>query len=187
MNLQYLYNNLSFRPVLWVVGFVLFSTGVLSASAQDNSYVIGTGDRLSIEVFDEQDLTGTYLVEQDGTISFPFVGRTPAAGISLAALQQNIHSGLLGDYLINPQVSVSINSYRQFFINGEVNQPGGYPFEANMTIQKAVSLAGGLTDFASTRKIYLQREGESEDERTRAELDTVVRPGDIITIGESFF
>lgn len=173
-----------------LMGLVLLclSLGALAQdSGQNPAYVIGTGDRLSIEVFNETDLTGAYLVDEDGTIRVPFIGRVRAAGITLSALQEAIHQGLEGDYLINPRVSVSMDAYRQFFISGEVESPGGYAYEANMTVQKAITLAGGMTEYGTARKIYLQKEGQTEDQQVKVDIDTLISPGDIITVKQSFF
>ena len=95
--------------------------------------------------------------------------------------------GLKGDYLIDPKVSVRIIEYRDFFVNGEVKKPGGYPFKPGLTLRKAVAVAGGLTERASESRITVIREQDGEKEKLRASMDTPVMPGDIITIDQSFF
>ncbi len=185
--IRHIQNRTISQHFLWLTLLCLSASCLAQEINQNPTYVIGTGDRLSIEVFNETDLTDAYLVDQDGTIRVPFIGRIQAAGVTLSALQESIHQGLEGDYLINPRVTVSMDSYRQFFISGEVESPGGYPYEANMTVQKAITLAGGMTEYGTARKIFLQKEGQIEDEQLKVDIDTVISPGDIITIKQSFF
>jgi protein involved in polysaccharide export with SLBB domain len=94
---------------------------------------------------------------------------------------------LKGPYLVDPKVSVTILEYRRFYVRGAVEKPGGFPFEPGMTLQKAVSLAEGFTDRASRSKFYIASDNDETDEPRLATLNTVIQPGDIITIEESFF
>ena len=82
---------------------------------------------------------------------------------------------------------MSVAVYRPFYVNGEVEEPGHFSYEPGMTVRKALSLAGGTTDRASLKKIYLVREGDTEAQRVRADVDSPVGPGDIVTVEESFF
>ena len=92
-----------------------------------------------------------------------------------------------GRILVNPQVSVFIEEYRPFFINGMVEKPGGYPFQPGLTVRKAAALAGGFKERASMRKIFLIREGDRNQLTVNVDLNAVVLPGDIVTVEESFF
>ena len=80
-----------------------------------------------------------------------------------------------------------MQQYRSFFVDGEVRQPGSYAYEPGLTLAKAISLAGGMTDRASRRKMFLTREIDGEKKRYRVELSQTVEPGDIISIQEGFF
>ena len=116
------------------------------------------------------------------------LGEIRLKGLTTGELEQKITSGLLAaDYLKNPKVTVGIDEYRPFFINGEVSRPGGYPYVPGLTVLKAVSLAGGFKDRASKRNIFVVRDGTANEERKKVELDTPIYPGDILTIEESFF
>ena len=122
-----------------------------------------------------------------GSFSYPFLGELMAKGLTVSQLQQLIDDGLRGPYLVDPKVSVTIVEYRRFFVNGEVKSPGGFPFEPGMTLRKAISLAGGFTDRASRSKFTVLSDTDEAGEPIQAELNTSIRPGDIITVEESFF
>ena len=151
-------------------------------------YRLGSGDVISIYVLGEDDLKREKVRLTDaGTIQYPVLGEIRIMGLTMGELEQKITSGLKGRYLVNPRVMVNIDEYRPFFINGEVYRPGGYPYVPGLTVLKAVSLAGGFKDRASKSKIYVIRDGDSNQERKKVELDTRIFPGDILTIEESFF
>ena len=177
-----------FRILVTLSIAFLSSLATVSFAAGDSAYRLGSGDVISINVFGEQDLSFDKIRLTDaGTLSFPFLGEVRANGKTAIELEEIIVTGLKGDYLIDPKVSVSVLEYREFFISGEVKSPGGYPFKPGLNLQKAITLAGGLTDRASERKMFIVRDGESEADATRADMNTPVMPGDMIKIEESFF
>jgi polysaccharide export outer membrane protein len=90
-------------------------------------------------------------------------------------------------YLKKPSITVTIDTYRLYYIKGEVTRPGGYTFVEGLTISKAVALAGGYTARASESKISLVRESNPEIPLESVRVNTAIQPGDIITVGESFF
>ncbi|HBC57290.1 MAG TPA: capsular biosynthesis protein [Gammaproteobacteria bacterium] len=162
-------------------------SGQLDASSNLSDYKLGAGDLIEILVYGEEDLTLETRVSAEGVISYPFLGELRLSGLSVKSVETLIEAGLKGRYLINPRVTVSVLEYRQFYVNGEVEEPGGFPFVPGLTVQKAVSLAGGFTDRASRRKIYIIHEGQDEMQPRQVELSSPVNPGDIITVHESFF
>lgn len=171
---------------------VLLLFGLLSSTAamanMESSYQLDAGDLLKVSVYGEPDLSFDRIQLNDaGTFSYPFIGTVRAKGQTAAAVERQITQGLKGDYLINPRVTVSILEYRGFFINGEVRNPGGYPFMPGMTVQKAVALAGGFTERASRRSFNIIHEADINRKPTKSKLGTAVLPGDIITIEQSFF
>jgi len=175
--------------VLW---FALFACGACFAqdvpSAVDKNYRLGAGDHVDIAVFGEKDLSLVARIGDNGRISYPFLGEMLVAGLTLDALEKRVRDALAGDYLVDPKVTVSVTEYRPFFINGQVRNPGSYPFQPGMTVRKAVSLAGGLTERASERKITLIPESQKGAKKGRGvAMDDSVGPGDIITVEESFF
>ncbi|MEM7027417.1 MAG: polysaccharide biosynthesis/export family protein [Pseudomonadota bacterium] len=152
-----------------------------------SDYALGTGDTVRIQVYDEEDLYLESRVSDRGTISYPFLGELKVTGLTPNQLEGVITSQLKGDYLINPKVSVDILEYRQFYVNGEVEDPGGFPFQPGITVRKAISIAGGFKERASKEKINIIHDDDPEGESTPVKLDEYIRPGDIITVEESFF
>lgn len=174
--------------VMKILAACLLLLLALDALAVDAQYQLDAGDVITIRVFGEEDLTFDQLqLTNAGTFSFPFLGEIRAGGKTAAELEAIIVEGLKGDYLIDPKVSISILEYRQFFVNGEVKSPGGYRFQPGLTLRSAVALAGGFTERASKTKITIIHEGDLERVPVRASLDSPVKPGDIITIEQSFF
>lgn len=152
-----------------------------------SDYKLGPGDRLSITVFNEKELSLEAKLTDAGTLSYPLLGEIRAQGMTIGKLQEHLTEQLRSGYLINPQVYVTILEYRQFFVNGEVNKPGGFPYQPGLTVRKAISLAGGFTPRASYTKIFVIHEDDPIGQARPASLDTLLRPGDILTIEQSFF
>lgn len=152
-----------------------------------DTYRLGQGDSIAIQVFDEPDLTMDTLVGESGSINYSYLGDVRVAGKSTVELEQHIAALLKDGYLVNPAVNVTVLEYRPFYINGEVRSPGSYPYEPRLTVERAVALAGGLTERASTRKIFVNSSEGSGASEIRASLATRVQPGDTITIKEGFF
>ena len=157
-------------------------------------YVIGADDVLDVSVWKEQDLTRTLQVRPDGKISMPLLGDVEAAGLTPSQLAQTV-SDKLKRYLTAPQVTIiltQINSQR-VYVTGEVTRPGAYPVLPGMTILQAITSAGGLTQFANAKKIFLMRDEnhiqtkypfsykEVLDGR-KAEENLPVRAGDTIVV-----
>ena len=108
-------------------------------------------------------------------------------GRTTGEVESFVANGLRGRYLVNPRVSVTVDQYRPYFINGQVSSSGAFPYQPGLTIRKAVTLAGGFKERASKEKIYVVRDKEKGSKPIKVDLDTAVYPGDIITVEESFF
>ena len=161
---------------------------VLAQGESISNYRLGSGDVISIQVLGEEDLKREKIRLSDAaTISYPILGEIKLFGKTVAELETLIRTGLSGRYLINPQVTVTINEYRSFYINGQVEKPGGYQFIPGLTVRKAISVAGGFKERASKEKIFVIRDGDRSQKSTRVSQDELVHPGDIITVEESFF
>ena len=164
-----------------------------NAAAQANdgalsNYRLGSGDVVSIQVLGEDELKRERIRLSDAaTISYPILGEIRLAGKTVGELELLIRNGLQGRYLLNPQVTVTINEYRNFFIIGQVERPGGYAFIPGLTVRKAISIAGGFKERASKEKIFVIREDDPKQTSTRVDQNAMVNPGDIITVEESFF
>jgi polysaccharide export outer membrane protein len=175
--------------LLLLAGFVLAAPFARAQSPDAvSNYRLGAGDVISIQVLGEDDLKRERIRLSDAaTISYPILGEIPLMGKTVGELETLIRDGLKGRYLLNPQVTVTINEYRNFFINGQVERTGGYPFVPGLTVRKAVSLAGGFKERASKDKIFVIREDDPKQTPKRVDLNASVYPGDIITVEESFF
>jgi protein involved in polysaccharide export with SLBB domain len=174
------------------VGALAFALAAApSALAQGDTvsnYKLRSGDVISIQVLGEEDLRRDRIRLSDAaTISYPILGEIRLFGKTVAELETLIRDGLKGRYLINPQVTVTIVEYRNFFINGQVEKTGSYPYVPGLTVLKAISLAGGFKERASKEKIFVIREDDPAQKRQRVDQNAVVLPGDIITVEESFF
>jgi polysaccharide biosynthesis/export protein VpsN len=162
-----------------------------SLLAQNAIYLLGPGDLISISVYEEADLSFAELrIGDTGLINYPFLGEVDVVGKTSSQLEQQLRQGLIqGEYLINPTVTVTIVQYRPFYINGEVAQPGSYPYEPGLTLRKAISIAGGFTERANRNRFTIHHGDDSTnpDPDFATSLDLAINPGDIITIGERFF
>lgn len=153
-----------------------------------SSYKLGVGDVISVQVVGEDDLKREKVRLSDaGTLSFPYLGEIRVRGMTVGELEDFITKGLKGRYLLNPQVTVTMAEYRNFFVNGMVDKPGGYPYTPGLTVRKAISIAGGFKERASREKINVIREDDVKGLPVRIALDALIQPGDIITVEESFF
>jgi polysaccharide export outer membrane protein len=153
-----------------------------------STYKLGTGDLITVRVLGEDDLKREKVRLSDaGTMSFPVLGEIKVQGMTVGALEDYITKGLKGRYLLNPQVTVSIEEYRNFYVNGMVEKPGGYPFSPGLTVRKAIALAGGFKERASRDKINIIRDDDPKQVPHKVDLNSSVLPGDMLTIEESFF
>ena len=184
MIIRYLYTALFALMVLFSV--------TLSAQAQqlegNATYKLASGDIIRISVFAEPDLSFDQIRLTDaGTFSYPFVGEVRAQGKTAAELERVLTNALRGDFLVDPRVSISVLEYREFYISGEVKQPGGYKFQPGLNLRRAIALAGGLTERASIKRITVVRDQDSKRKPVRVALDSPVMPGDTINIDQGFF
>ena len=159
----------------------------VAASLNTEDYRLGAGDKVHIVVFGETDLTGDYDVDGSGNVRMSLIGEVEAAGISLRDFEKRVKTALDNGYMKDAQVSVSVVNYRPFYIIGEVNKPGEYPYVNNMSVLNAIALAGGYAYRANQGDVYIQRSGKTEEESLPADQNTKVYPGDIVRVRERFF
>lgn len=154
----------------------------------DEAYRVFPGDVIAIRVFGEPDLSSDALtVGENGSVTLALIGEVPVAGKSAREIEMELINRLKGSYLIDPKVSVAVKQYRSVYVNGQVRSAGAYPFEPGLTVRKVISKAGGLTERASTRRMYLISEGDPSKKPRRVSMDDPLKPGDILTVEESFF
>lgn len=153
----------------------------------ESEYKLGSGDKLKITVFGEDDLTGEFSINSEGEISFPLIGDIPVSGLSIIELNLLLVRELKDGYLVSPKVSIQILKLRPFYIMGEVKKPGSYEYISGMKIINAVVLAGGYTHRANTKSISIKRKNGIDSEEIEVNENSIVVPGDTIKVKERFF
>lgn len=167
---------------------VFVMTGNVSAqTAGLEDYRLGPGDRLKVTVFGHPQESGEFEIDGSGNLAYPLLGRVPARGKTLPDLQEFIRVELDKRFIVDPRVSIEVLNYRPFYIYGEVNRAGSYPFVSGLTIRRAVAIAGGFTRRARREPVRLIRERANGVEKISSELDVPVLPGDIIEVRRRLF
>jgi polysaccharide export outer membrane protein len=156
-------------------------------AAYDTSYKLDAGDKLRVVVYGQEGLTNSYAIDAGGSITMPLIGAVPARGRTPAGLAAVITAKLRNGYIRDPSVAVEIESYRPFFILGEVAAPGQYPYVPNMSVESAVAIAGGFSPRARRDVVTLTHTDGSGSMRVAVPLGTAVGPGDTVLVGERWF
>ncbi len=182
MKCDYLLWRCPTRSLLFIVCMLINTAG-----AHAETYHIGSGDLLSVNVYGEPDLSRERLrVTTQGTISFPLLGDIKVAGQTEKDIEKAVTEKLRDGYLKKPRVSVSVLEYRMFYVTGQVRSPGGYHYVEGLNVRKAIALAGGFTVRASEKKLMVIPDDDPEN-KVRVDMATRLGPGDILHVGESFF
>lgn len=169
-----------------ILSTLLFSAFSFGQDVEDN-YTVSTDDTIQITIFDEPDLSlASVRIGASGTVSMPLIGQIKVLGLTVAEIELLLVEEYLDGFLKKPKISVTILEYRPFYINGEVENPGSYPYRRGLTVEKAVTLAGGFTKRASRSNVELVRE-TNKNTVLKVDLRERVKPGDVITVNESFF
>jgi protein involved in polysaccharide export with SLBB domain len=154
---------------------------------QASEYRLGSGDRLRVTVFNEDDLSGEYQVSGAGTISMPLIGDVRAEGRSVAELEDSVEAALRDGYLRTPQVSAEVLNFRPYYILGEVKSPAEYPYQEGLTVMNAIATAGGFSYRANRKVVVIKAADANQEVRVELRPDTPVLPGDTIRVLERFF
>lgn len=192
--------NAQFRPAVLVAAFALItvvagcaqtSAPLLQRAAYERSLgrtsQLGVGDKVRINVFGENDLTGVYSITADGNIEFPLIGAVRAQGLTLSTFRRNLRGRLANGYLSNPKITVEIASYRPIFVHGEVRNGGEYPYRIGTRLKDAIAVAGGFNYRADESRVLLTREGDIGQVWANVGDNIVIMPGDNIRVVERFF
>jgi polysaccharide biosynthesis/export protein len=153
----------------------------------DQQYRLDAGDKLRVVVYGQEGLTNSYAIDAGGSITMPLIGAVPARGLTPAALASHISARLRNGYIREPSVAVEVESYRPFFILGEVAAPGQYPYVPNMSVESAVAIAGGFSPRAKRDAVTLTRTDPRGSIRAVVPLGTPLNPGDTVLVGERWF
>src|SRR5574340_156832 len=171
----------------WMLGIGLilcFETGIGLATSPPahQSYRLGVNDLVHIQVYGEEDLNIESKIDGDGSIHFPLLGPLHVAGKTIQELQDDLTARLARGYVRMPKVTAYIVRHRNFYVSGEVKNPGGYPYEEGLTVHKALSVAGGRTEKAQKGLLRLTRVTGGTVETTAVTPETTVLPDDIIVV-----
>lgn len=155
--------------------------------AQAVEYRLGPGDALRLIVFGEEQLSGEFRVDNGGSVALPLIGEVPARGRTPRELEQEIAQRLGQGYVRDARVSVEVLNFRPFYIYGEVNRPGQYPYAPAMTAEAAVAVAGGYTYRANQNYILITRGRDPQKRQWRAPVSAPVFPDDVVRVPERYF
>ena len=150
------------------------------APGGDEPYTLDSGDKLRVVVFGQDGLSNTYIVDASGKITLPLIGPVSARFCTTTHPLRN-------GFVREPHVAIEVETYRPFFILGEVLAPGQYPFVPNMTVETAVAIAGGFTPRAYRYDFVVSRSSMGVTARQKVPLIAPVRPGDTVTVSERWF
>jgi polysaccharide export outer membrane protein len=181
----------SSRPVVYAAAPVAAVAPAAYAAPMlvryDSSYHLDAGDKLRVVVYGQEGLTNTYAIDAGGSITMPLIGSVPARGRTPAGLAAEITGRLRNGFIREPSVAVEIESYRPFFILGEVQAPGQYPYVPNMTAESAVAIAGGYSPRARRDSVTVTHTDGSGTGRFVVPPGTPIGPGDTVLVGERWF
>lgn len=166
-----------------VIGACSTMPAATEAEIEPFEYRLGAGDQVRITVFNEPELTGPYTVGAQGTIAYPLVGSIRAGGLTVPEFTTALQTAL-ATYVRTPSVSVEVTNYRPFFILGEVQRPGTYPYSASLTVLNAVATAGGFTYRANQARVFIRHASENVERSYPLTVATPVLPGDTVRIGQ---
>jgi protein involved in polysaccharide export with SLBB domain len=175
---------------------ILFGAAAVPAFAAEEpaasrvipEYHLGANDKIRVITFGEDSLTGEFFIGGSGKVSMPLIGEVQAAGLSIPEFQKEVEGALKsGDILKDPHVSVEVLTYRPFYILGEVQKPGEYPYSNGLTVLNAVATANGFTYRANDKKVFIKRADAKQEQEFPLTSQLLVAPGDTIRISERYF
>jgi polysaccharide export outer membrane protein len=158
-----------------------------AAPTQPDDYRLGSGDKLRVIVYGEDDLSGTFDVDGNGFVSLPLIGQLKVAGLMPSDVEKEMTVRFADGYLKEPRINVQIVQYRPFYVLGEVNKPGQYPYTNDMSVLNAITDAGGYTQKAVQSTVYVRRNGQTKEEELPTNPSTKIYPGDVIRVDSSGF
>lgn len=150
-------------------------------------YRLGAGDEIKVTVFGEPDLSGPFVVDGEGQITMSLVGQVQVAKLTLAEASTQLQTRLKDGWLRDPKVTMELVKGRPYYILGEVNKPGEYPFVSGLTVMNAIASAGDFTYRADKQRVLIKRADSPVESEIVLTPTTAVQPGDTIRVRERFF
>jgi protein involved in polysaccharide export with SLBB domain len=160
-------------------------TGTIAAAV--DSPRLQAGEKIRVTVYGEASLSGDYPIDASGFVSLPLAGAIKAEGLTRSELESQLAERFRSQYLRNPKVTVSVVEYLPFYIIGEIQRPGVYPYNSGLNILRAIAVAGGTTYRANKATVEIQHTGESEMRSYPMGASIPVLPGDLIRIAQRYF
>lgn len=160
---------------------------VMPSVPLEESYILGTGDQIRLTVFGEEELSGAFEVDGTGHISLPLIGQVRAGGQGILSFEKQVTNAYADGYLVAPEVRVEVMNFRPFYIVGEVNNAGQYPYMSGLTVLNAVAIAGGYTPHARKKKIHITRAENGTEHLLVVGEKELIQPGDLIEVKERLF
>jgi|SRR5665213_148139 len=149
--------------------------------------VLAAGETINVIVYGETSLTGKYLIDPSGYVSLPLAGTVKAAGLTPEQFGHDLEKEFGSKYLTNPKITVEVAEFRSFYILGEVEKPGVYPYNGGLTILNAIAIAGGTTYRAKTSTVIIEHLGEDQFREYELNEPIPILPGDIIQVPRRYF
>jgi protein involved in polysaccharide export with SLBB domain len=156
-------------------------------AAEREPYRLGPGDKVRVNIYGEQELSGDFDVDGVGLVALPLIGPVKVGGATIDNASKAVAAAYRKGYLKDPQVSIQVLNYRPFYILGEVRNPGSYPYVNGMTVLNAVALAGGFTYRAAEGSFIIVRGSDPSKTERVASPEADVLPGDIVKVRERYF
>jgi polysaccharide export outer membrane protein len=154
---------------------------------EHTEFRLGPGDKLQVTVFGNQDLSGPVVVSPEGKISLPLLGDLQAENRTVPEITQTLRQRLDREFVVNAQVTVEVANYRPFYILGEVQKPGNYPYAVGLDVRQAIAIAGGFTRRAATGSYEVVRETPTGRRAYSLQPGDLVLPGDTIEVLRRIF
>jgi protein involved in polysaccharide export with SLBB domain len=161
------------------------NSAALSDTPDRSDLKLQAGDKIHVTVYGEKDLTGDYQVNTGGYVALPLAGSVNALGLTPPELEAALEKRFTS--LHKPKITVEVISFRPFYVMGEVQKPGEYPYRAGLNVLSAIAIAGGATYRASTSEVYIQRAGKSNLEKFTQSPTVIIMPGDLVRVPETIF
>jgi polysaccharide export outer membrane protein len=184
-------SDMLFRAIVLAASAMLMGCATTATTTLPSvdavQYRLSPGDKLKLEVFREDSLSGEYVINDQGVVGLPMVGDVKAAGKTLSELRAELTATLGQGYVRNARINLDVVSYRPIYILGEVQKPGEYDYAGQMSVYALVAKAGGFTYRANEKVVFIRHINESAETAYQLTSGASVLPGDTVRIDQRYF
>jgi protein involved in polysaccharide export with SLBB domain len=182
---------MTYRTIMLVICALLAGCTTVATtslpSVDQIAYHLSPGDRLKLEVFREETLSGEYVINDQGNIGLPMAGDIRAAGKTLAQLREELTTLLARQYVRDARLNLDVVHYRPIYILGEVQKPGEYDYSEGMSVYGLIAKAGGFTYRANESVVFIRHGQEAQEKPYKLTSGAAVLPGDTVRIEQRYF